>query len=89
MRILKSKRSGGPKTAEGKLAVANNALKTRSHSLKTILPGESEQDFKQLQDQGIMRTHEDLQRSFYKALNELRRQQTWRSQTIDVNEEAS
>jgi hypothetical protein len=53
MRILKSKRSGGPKTAEGKLAVANNALKTGSYSLKTILPGESEEDFKQLQDQFI------------------------------------
>ena len=42
-----------------------------------------------LKDQGIMRAHEDLQRSFYKALNELRRHQTWRSQTIDVNEEAN
>jgi hypothetical protein len=41
-----------------------------------------------LKDQGIMRAHEDLQRSFYKALNELRRHQTWRSQTIDVKEEA-
>jgi hypothetical protein len=53
MAIPKSKRSGGPKTAEGKLAVANNALKTGSYSLKTILPGESEEDFKQLQDQFI------------------------------------
>lgn len=41
-----------------------------------------------LKDQGIMRAHDDLQRSFYKALNELRRHQTWRSQTIDVKEEA-
>jgi hypothetical protein len=53
MTIPKSKRSGGPKTAEGKLAVANNALKTGSYSLKTILPGESEEDFKQIQDQFI------------------------------------
>jgi hypothetical protein len=53
MAIPKSKRSGGPKTAEGKLAVANNALKTGSYSLKTILPGESEEDLKQLQDQFI------------------------------------
>jgi hypothetical protein len=51
MTIPKSKRSGGPKTAAGKLAVANNALKTGSYSLKTVLPGESEEDFKQLQDQ--------------------------------------
>ena len=41
-----------------------------------------------LKDHGIMRAHDELQRSFYKALNELRRQQTWRSQTIDVKEEA-
>jgi hypothetical protein len=53
MSIPKSKRSGGPKTEEGKLAVANNALKTGSYSLKTILPGESEEDFKQLQDQFV------------------------------------
>jgi hypothetical protein len=53
MSIPKSRRSGGPKTAEGRLAVANNALKTGSYSLKTILPGESEEDFKQLQDQFI------------------------------------
>lgn len=41
-----------------------------------------------LKDQGIMRAHDELQRSFYKALNELRRHQTCRSQTIDVKEEA-
>ena len=41
-----------------------------------------------LKDQGIMRAHDELQRSFYKALNELRRHQTWRSQAIDVKEEA-
>ncbi len=39
-------------------------------------------------DQGIMRAHDELLRSFYKALNKLRRHQTWRSQTIDVKEEA-
>jgi hypothetical protein len=53
MRILKSKRSGGPNTAEGKLAVANNALKTGSYSSRAVLPGESEEDFKQLQDQFV------------------------------------
>ena len=40
-----------------------------------------------LNDQGIMRAHDDLQRSVYKALKELIRHQTWRSQTIDVMEE--
>jgi hypothetical protein len=53
MTIPKSKRSGGPKTAAGKLAVASNALKTGSYSSRAILPGESEDDFKQLQDQFI------------------------------------
>jgi len=42
--------------------------------------------FEALQDQGIMRAHDELQRSFYKALNELRRHQTWRSKTIDIEE---
>jgi hypothetical protein len=39
-----------------------------------------------LKDQGIMRAHEDLQRSFYKALNELRRHQTWRHGTIELGQ---
>ena len=51
MAIQRSNRSGGPKTAEGKLAVANNALKTGSYSSRAVLPGESEEDFKQLQEQ--------------------------------------
>jgi hypothetical protein len=41
-----------------------------------------------LKDQGIMRAHEDLQRSFYKALNELRRHQTWRHGTIELGQGA-
>ena len=53
MAIQRSNRSGGPKTAEGKLAVSNNALKTGSYSSRAVLPGESEEDFKQLQDQFV------------------------------------
>ena len=53
MGLFKSKRSGGPKTAAGKLAVASNALKTGSYSSRAVLPGESEEDFKQLQDQFV------------------------------------
>jgi hypothetical protein len=53
MAIQRSNRSGGPKTAAGKLAVANNALKTGSYSSRAVLPGESEDDFKQLQDQFV------------------------------------
>jgi hypothetical protein len=39
-----------------------------------------------LKDQGIIRAHEDLQRIFYKALNELRRHQTWRHGTIELGQ---
>ena len=53
MAIQRSNRSGGPKTAEGKLAISNNALKTGSYSSRAVLPGESEDDFKQLQDQFV------------------------------------
>jgi len=53
MAIKRFNRSGGPKTAEGKLAISNNALKTGSYSLRAVLPGESEEDFKQLQDQFV------------------------------------
>ena len=53
MAIQRSNRSGGPKTAAGKLAVANNALKTGSYSSRAVLPGESVEDFKQLQDQFV------------------------------------
>jgi hypothetical protein len=51
MAIQRPNRSAGPKTAEGKLAVSNNALKTGSYSSRVVLPGESEEDFKQLQEQ--------------------------------------
>jgi hypothetical protein len=53
MAIQRSNRTGGPKTAEGKLAISNNALKTGSYSSRAVLPGESEEDFKQLQDQFV------------------------------------
>jgi hypothetical protein len=53
MAIQRSNRSGGPQTAEGKLAISNNALKTGSYSSRAVLPGESEEDFKQLQDQFV------------------------------------
>lgn len=44
------KRSGGPKSAEGKLAVSKNALKTGAYSTALLLPGESEADFQELYD---------------------------------------
>lgn len=52
----KRKRSGGPKSEAGKLAVSQNAIKTGSYSSMVILPGEDEADFKQL--------HEDYVASF-------------------------
>lgn len=39
--ITKSKRSGGPKTAEGKLVASQNQLKTGAYSSLAILPNEN------------------------------------------------
>jgi hypothetical protein len=51
MVIKNSKRSGGPKTYEGKLAASQNSLKTGSYSSLVVLPNESEAEFNQLLDQ--------------------------------------
>ena len=51
MVIKNSKRSGGPKTAEGKLAVSQNALKTGTYSNLAVLPNENPEEFNQLVDQ--------------------------------------
>ena len=50
--VLKNpKRSGGPKTLEGKLSSSRNSLKTGVYSSQVIIPGESEEEFKLLIDQ--------------------------------------
>jgi len=49
--MAKSSRSGGPKTDLGKLASSRNAIKTGSYSKLIILPGESEEDFRLLEEQ--------------------------------------
>jgi hypothetical protein len=49
--MAQSKRTGGPKTQAGKMASAKNAIKTGAYSSLIILPGESENDFKQMEDQ--------------------------------------
>jgi hypothetical protein len=46
MAIRKSKRSGGPKTLEGKVASSRNAVKTGSYSSQIALSSEEEADFK-------------------------------------------
>ncbi len=51
MVIKNSKRSGGPKTSEGKLVAAQNSLKTGSYSSLVVLPQESEEEFNQLLNQ--------------------------------------
>ena len=51
--MAQSKRTGGPKTAAGKMASANNAIKTGAYSSLIILPGESEKDFQELESQFI------------------------------------
>ena len=42
-------RSGGPKTAEGKLVSSRNAIKTGAYAVQALLPGESEQEFRELE----------------------------------------
>jgi hypothetical protein len=49
--MINSKRSGGPKTEAGKMASAINAIKTGAYSTLIILPGESEKDFQELEEQ--------------------------------------
>ncbi len=51
--LPRRKRSGGPQTEEGKKATSRNALKTGAYSSLIILPGESEDDFRALEEQFI------------------------------------
>lgn len=51
--LPKRKRSGGPQTDAGKQASSRNALKTGAYSSLIVLPGESEEDFKALEEQFI------------------------------------
>jgi hypothetical protein len=51
--LPKRNRSGGPQTEEGKKATSRNALKTGAYSSLIILPGESEDDFRALEEQFI------------------------------------
>jgi hypothetical protein len=48
--MIESKRTGGPKTEAGKMSSAKNAIKSGAYSSLIILPGESERDFKELED---------------------------------------
>jgi len=49
--IPKTKRSGGPKTPEGKLVSSQNSLKTGTYSSLAILPNENQEEFNQLINQ--------------------------------------
>ena len=49
--ILKTKRSGGPKTPEGKLVASQNSLKTGTYSSLAVLPNENQEEFNQLINQ--------------------------------------
>ncbi len=51
--LPRRRRSGGPQTEEGKKATSRNALKTGAYSSLIILPGESEDDFRALEEQFI------------------------------------
>ena len=51
MALPKPKRSGGPKTVAGKLAVSQNATKTGAYASLVVLPGEQESEFDELLQQ--------------------------------------
>jgi hypothetical protein len=51
MVIHKSKRSGGPKSLEGKASSSRNAVKTGSYSAQIALSSEEEADFKAFEDE--------------------------------------
>ena len=47
--LSKSRRSGGPRTAEGKIAASQNAIKTGTYSSQEVLPGENLQELLELE----------------------------------------
>lgn len=47
--LPKSRRSGGPKTAEGKLLASRNSLKSGVYSKQEVLPGENPQELLELE----------------------------------------
>jgi hypothetical protein len=51
--IPKTPRSGGPRTDEGRVASSRNALKSGVYSAMVVIPGESEDDFRQMYDQFV------------------------------------
>ncbi len=51
MTIKNTKRSGGPKTAAGKLVASQNSLKTGTYSNVAVLPHEDQEEFNLLVDQ--------------------------------------
>jgi hypothetical protein len=48
--MIKSNRSGGPKTSEGKSIASRNALKSGAYSKAITLPGEDEAEFQEIED---------------------------------------
>ncbi len=51
MALPKSPRSGGPRTAAGRQAVAGNALRTGAYAAQIVLPGEDPAHFQELEQQ--------------------------------------
>lgn len=51
MAIPKPPRSGGPRTAAGRQAVAGNALRTGAYATQVVLPGEDPAHFQELEQQ--------------------------------------
>lgn len=75
------KRSGGPRTKQGKAASAMNALRTGVYSSQTLLSGESEEDYKKLRE--ALFDDLDPQTLMQHALADDVMSQLWRKFRID------
>ena len=47
--LSKLNRTGGPRSAEGKAVASRNSIKTGAYSTQVVLPGESEEEFRELE----------------------------------------
>jgi len=85
--IPKTPRSGGPKTAAGKIATSRNATKTGVYSAMAVIPGESEEDFKALHDEFLasFKPHDVAESAIIHDLTVL----TWKKLRLERLEKAS
>jgi len=86
MTLKNKKRSGGPKTPEGKKASSQNAIVTGTYSALPVLPGESPDEFNNLLDQfnHDFRPADAIETSIVRNLAVL----TWKKLRLETLEQA-